>query len=106
MVLPLLRLDATIHVICDHIGCEGDEGDAEAGEEVGEHCTIGEDGMLSPGVALGPWVAEKRRWGHDYCCRRLGISEGDWTNVLLTPAALARMLVIVASARWRGCLRA
>lgn len=102
----LLWLDAAIHVICDHIGSEGDEGDAEAGEEVGEHCTIGEDRMLSPGVALGPWVTKEGRWGHDYCCRRLDISEGDWTNVLLTPVASARRLVIVASARWRGCPRA
>lgn len=53
----LLWKKATVEVVCDDVAGEGNHGDAEAGEHVGEHLPPGEDGMSAPSVTFRPRVA-------------------------------------------------
>jgi hypothetical protein len=43
-------------VIGEDVYRESDDCNAEAGEQAGEHCTVGEHWVFPPGVTLGPWV--------------------------------------------------
>jgi hypothetical protein len=43
--------------VCDHVCCECDDGDAEAGEHGGDHAASCKDGMLAPGIVFRPRVA-------------------------------------------------
>ena len=52
------------YIICDNICSKGDDGYAEAGEEIAKHGAIGENRVLPPGFSLGPWVPEKWEIGH------------------------------------------
>jgi hypothetical protein len=40
----------------EYVCRESDDCNAEAGEEVGEHCSVGEYWVSPPGITLGPWI--------------------------------------------------
>lgn len=55
MMLPFPK-----DVLSEDVYRESDNCNAKAGEEVGEHCAVGEHWVSPPGVTLGPWI--EQRW--------------------------------------------
>jgi len=55
---------ARVNIIRDNICSKGDDGYAEAREEIAKHSAIGEDRVFPPCFPLGPWVPEKWEIGH------------------------------------------
>ncbi len=56
LVFNGLMLPLPEDVLSEDVYRESDDCDAEAREEVGEHCAVGKYWVSPPGVTLGPWI--------------------------------------------------
>ena len=64
VMCEFLLMGAGIDAICNDIGSECDDGDAEAGKEIAEHNAIVEERVLAPCFPLCPGVSIKGEVGH------------------------------------------
>ena len=55
-ILDSLIVPFSEDVLREDIYSECDDCNAKAGEEVGEHCAVGEHWVSPPGITLGPWI--------------------------------------------------
>ena len=55
-VFNSLMLPFPEDILSENVCRESDDCNAEAGEEVGKHCAVGEHWVSTPGVTLGPWI--------------------------------------------------
>ena len=55
-VFNSLMLPFSKDVLGKDVCRESDDRNAEAREQAGEHCAVGEHWVSPPGVALGPWI--------------------------------------------------
>lgn len=56
LVLDSLMLPYPEDVFREDVHRESDNRNAEAGEEVGEHCSVGEYRVSPPSISLGPRI--------------------------------------------------
>ena len=62
LVMRFVRLK---QIFCNHIDRKCCDGDPEPRKDVAEHSAIGENGVLTPRLALRPWVPVQWGWiGH------------------------------------------
>lgn len=55
-LLDSMMLSFPEDVFCEDVRRESDNRNAEAGKEVGEHCTVGEHRVSPPSITLGPGI--------------------------------------------------
>lgn len=79
MVLILDRSMASFldpeNIFREDVRREGNDGNAKAGEEVGEHGAVGKHWVSPPGVPLGPGIEQRWEFGHGITARvsQLGV---------------------------------